>query len=333
MASTVLSDINFLSEPFRDVLSGTFTHRLELFNSILSNASGYVTPDTGYTQAIPVWNTLSGSSVQITTSLTTTINNLTDYKDVGVWIEREKAWGADQMLRVVAGRDATTEIARQLGEYWASEIHRVFVSGVFTGVFATALATTHTYDDSGNTINIPGLIQAKNKLGDNGDLLNSISMHSKVFGDALNDKVVTYDKSTVDSYGTGEVAMILGMKPYVTDKLAATTAVYPVLLGMKGSAIYLFRPRPKAQFSDANVFQINTGTVSIDIELNRIATTGGGQDQLISRASFLVHIPGVKFDTTSVTSNPTDTQLATGSNWSKVVSDDKLIKLVQYKCA
>jgi len=67
---------------------------------------------------------------------------------------------------------------------------------------------------------------------------------------------------------------------------------------------------------------------NVEVELNRVATTNGGQDQFITRASFVTHVPGVAWAGTS-TGNPTNTALATGSNWSKVASDDKLIRIVE----
>ena len=117
--STVLTDVNFLSQPFKSTLAGEFTHRLELFNSLLANGNGYINPDPGYTQAIPKWNTLSGNSVPITSVLTTPINNLSYFLDVGIWMEREKAWGADEILKTVAGqdKDVTQEVARQMAQY------------------------------------------------------------------------------------------------------------------------------------------------------------------------------------------------------------------------
>ena len=123
MASLTLAGVNFLSNPFKSTLAGEFTHRLELYNSLLANRNAYIDPSPGYLQSIPKWTTLSGDSVQITTSTTTTINALTDFLDVGIWFEREKAWGADEIIKTVAGtdKDSTTEIARQLGQYWASD--------------------------------------------------------------------------------------------------------------------------------------------------------------------------------------------------------------------
>lgn len=327
MASTVLTDVDFQSSTFKDAVQGYFTQRLALLNNLAIEAPDeLISPmEKGYTVSIPEFEALDGDSVQITTTTSTTVNNLSTFKDIAAWVEREKAWGADQIIKTISGYDVADEIARQLGEYWAGEVHKSAVS-TLTGVFATALASTHSYDDSGNTINIDGLAAAKQLLGDNADLLNVIVMNSKVKTDAVKDKIVTYDKAMVDSYSSGDVQMIMGLRPYVTDKLTPSAGVYKSYIGRPGSMIYKFRQRQKANLTNAEVFDLGM----IEVEKYRVSTTGGGQDVLISRASYLTHVPGVQFDGT-VTSNPTNAQLATGTTWTKVADDDKKIQLIEYK--
>ena len=332
MASTVLSDVNFQSEIFKDTVAGEFTTRLGLLDGLMMEApDSLISPDTtGYTVAIPKFQALSGDSVQITSSTSTTINNVPDYKDVGVWVEREKAWGVDQALKFIAGKDATRAVAQMVAGYLARETQRIKTK-VLAGVFASALASSHSSGDSGTTINFAGIMDAKNKLGDNDDFLSSIVMHSKVKNDAVKNKVAeAVDTAGPQTYDSGNLIRIAGMGVYVTDALAAVAGVYSSYLGQKGSLIYKFRNRQDNQLNNANIVRLGNMAT---LELNRESKTAGGQDELILRFSLLVHVPGVKWDTTSVASNPTDAQLATGSNWAKVANDDKLIKLVEYKSA
>lgn len=339
MASTTLSNVNFLSQPFKDNLFGEFTSQVSFLTSgVLAPAPEEVVSinEKGYTVAIPKWNVLSGDSAQITDSSSTSVNSLGDIKDVGIWIEREKAWGADEMISVVAGKDVTAEIARQLGMYWARELHRV-AGLVRTGVFTTALASTHstgaTY--SGATINVDGVLAAKQLLGDNKELLTDTFWHSKVQNDAVRTGVATYDTDTRELYKGGKILSLLGTRPHLQDATLEPTAdVYPTYIAAQRSMIYKLRNRTANQFTDRNVFRISSAEagMSIDVELNREAKTAGGQDELISRVSMLVHIPGVAWNTGGgVTSNPTDAQMLTGSNWTKVQTDNKLIRMVQLK--
>lgn len=330
MASTILTDVNFDSEIFAMQMQAAFTHKLELLNSgamqpipdsIVSSNS------TGYTVAIPRWNALSGDSDQITSSSTTTVNNLTDIKDIGAWVEREKAWGADQMVRIVAGKDAPAEMPIQIGEYWAGEVHKSMVS-TLTGVFTTALAGTHVYDNSPNVISKNAVLTARGKLGDNQDKLTLAIMHSAIYNDAVREQILTETPYADQVAQTGSVGFLMGAKTFQSDLLTATAGVYPVYLLAPGGLAYKFRNRPKNSLSNANQYSVNFGNLIIDIELNRVSKTAGGQDEIITRASYLTHVPGVQFDGT-VASNPTNAQLATGTTWTKVQTDNKLIPVVQ----
>lgn len=331
MPATVLANVDFQSSLFKDLLYGYYTDRLELLNSLLVEAPDTViSPDSkGYTVSIPYLDPMSGDADQITTSLTTTINNLATWKDIGAWVEREKAWGADQMVKVVSGYDITEGVAKFLGEYWAGEIHKSAIS-LLTGIFGSALASTHVYSgDAGVTINATGLQSAKQSvLGDNSDLLDVIVMNSKVYSDAVKAGLVTTTNMQDEVYRTGVINSILGLVPYITDKLTVSAGIYPTYIGQRGALIYKFRNRPQNAYNNSNVFNLGM----IEVELYRNSTTAGGQDSLITRSSYMVHCPGVQFDGT-VTSNPTNTELATSTTWTKVATDDKYIKLIKYESA
>lgn len=329
MSSTVLTDVNYQSEFFQMQMQAAFTHKLELLASgaLMPLPDELASPDSkGHTIAIPRWNVLSGDSVQITTSTTTALENLTDIKDIAAWMEREKAWAADQMVAVVAGKDVTSAVAIQLGEYWAGELHKSMISHL-TGAFSTALASTHVHDASPNVISRAEILKAKEKLGDNQDKLTLALMNPLVYNDALAGLLI--ETPLGDSITqTAKIPQLLGMSTYQTELLAATADVYPTYLSAPSSMGYKFRNRARNANSNANVTTVNLNGLIIDIELNRIATYAGGQDQIITRCSYLTHIPGVQFDGT-VASNPTNAQLATGTTWTKVQTDNKLIPLVK----
>ena len=331
MTQLKLADVNFNSEVFKNVLNAVFTHKLALFNSMLMQAPEQLvsSQDKGYYVSMPSWSVISGDADKITDGLTTTINKLSQIKDRGVWVEREKAWGADQIILTVAGQqhDSTVAVASMLGEYWAAEIHKSGIS-VLTGVFATELTSSHCFDDSGSTINPTGIVKAKQKLGDNASKLTAIGIHSKVEADALTAKILTYDKANPNTLESGNVGNILGLTPHVSDLFAAVADVYPSYLGMMGSMIYKTRVRPNAQYTNENLFRIG----NLEIELYRNSTSNGGIDSLISRLSYMTHVPGVQYDDTGGV-NPTNAVLATGTSWTKVQTDDKLIPLVCYKSA
>lgn len=337
MASTNLSNIDFNSSTWKDIFAGEFTDRLGFLTSgaMVSVNDNMISPDDkGYTVTIPHWNTLSGDTDVITSSLSTTTNSLATYKDIGVWCEREKAFGADQLIKVVSGADPAAEIARQLSQYVANEVHKQAMS-TLAGVFSVELGTTHSTGSTyiGSTIDIDGVLSAKQKLGDNQDQLTIALMNSKVYQDAMRDKLITNPVVNVsgEMFRSGVIGSLLGMTPVMTDKLTATASVYPSYFCAPGALIYKFRNRPASIQSNANITRINAGGIIADIELYRNSTYAGGQDILIMRYSAVTHVPGVQYDGSGTSSNPTNAQLATAANWTKVATDNKLIKIVELK--
>ena len=336
MASTLLTDVKFNSKAFANAMMGEFTHKLAMLSSGIMQAipDEVLSPNAvGYSAHIPQWNTLSGSSVPITSALSTSINSITQYESVFPWLEREMAWGANQIVKVVAGQDATLEIARQIGEYWAGEVHRVNILSLM-GAFTTALASTHstgaTY--SGSAISLQAGIAAKGLLGDNQDNLTAVVWNSAVYNDAKIQKIVTELPNTqgaVDTYNTGQITSFLGSQTFTTDLLAAVSDVYPTYFGASGACAYKFRTRMQNAQNNSNVYAVATDGMNIEVEVARNSTTAGGQDYLITRASLCAGVLGTAWDLTAVASNPTDVELATGSNWTKTATDNKLIRITE----
>ena len=335
MAATTLSNIDFQSSTFKDIMAGEFTDRLGLLSSGVMesvNDSIVSSTDKGTTVSLPSWNTISGDSVSITGSFSTTVNSLGTRLDKAVWCEREKAWGAESIIKTVSGADPTAEVARQLAQYLANETHAMGIA-TLSGVFAVELASTHSTENefSGATIGNDGVIAAKQLLGDNADMLKVALMHSKVHSDAVTNNMISNQIFNVSNevFRSGMIGQMLGLIPSVSDKFTATASVYPTYLAAPGSIIYKFRERPAMQENNANLTVIRAGNIVAELEKVRVSLTNGGQDVLVVRFSALTHVPGVYWDGT-VTTPPTNTELATASSWTKISGiDDKLIKIVQ----
>jgi hypothetical protein len=327
--ATSLNDINFQSEVFADALEMEFTHRVGLLSSgLLVPASDALIPANqgGQFASVAQVKSIAGPSVQITSGGETVFKEVGDFKDIAVWIEREDAWDAETILNLIAKRDPTRSVVNALATYWAREIHTSAVK-VLTGAFTTALLSSHS---TGNTytagiISPESLLAGKQLLGDNKDFLSTIVMNSKVHTDAVSQNLQVTTQRSDQAFATGLIPMILGMVPTISDLLEAVSSVYSTYLAMRGAMIYKTRPRPMNQFNNANIVRAG----NIEIELYRNAIVSGGIDGIITRMSYLVHLPGVKWGVSTV--NPTNTQLATGSNWTKVADDDKLIRIAEVK--
>lgn len=330
MASTVLTDVHFDSEVFQAQVAAAFTNKLELLASgAMANIPDSIlgSNSKGYTAAFPTWNALSATATQITSSSSTTVNAVTDFQDIAAWVERETAWGADQAIKYIGGKDATQAVASMIGEYWANELHTTMIN-TLSGVFTTALLGTHVLDKTGVVISLSDGLAAKLKLGDYADMLSIVLMNSAVYGDAIREKLIIETPYADELSKTGKIETFLGSRVHVTDKLAATAGVYPTYFAAPGSMIWKMRNRTQNNLTNANIYTINSNGMIIEVELNRVPKSAGGQDEIITRASYLTHVPGVQFDGT-VASNPTNAQLASGTTWTQVQTDAQLIQVVQ----
>jgi hypothetical protein len=332
MASLTTGDLasKFNSSPFLDIVSGEFLKTLNLFGSgFLAEAPDDVV-NTGTFGNMPHWNVDLTAATEISDSSDLTPGESTAYNDSFIWQELEYSWSIQELINTVAGKsyDGIGEVAKHIGNYWAYQLQSRALS-VLTGVFSTALASTHstgvTY--AGATVSAPAILAGKFKLGDFANQLSLIVMNSKVYMDAVNNNIVTFPAGSVgnSTFATGNTGNILGLTPYMDDDLSATSSVYPSYIGGARSMVFKLRPRQKAVMNNANFARTAN---NIDIELSRNTALAGGTDIITTRISGMVHVPGVAWDTTD--SSFTAANLATGSNWTKVGAD-KEIKVAQIK--
>lgn len=329
MASTVLTDLEFNNAHYSALFAAIYTDKLGVLNSVMEQIPDeIISPETtGLYAYLPTDYQLSDVSVPITSGLTTTVNNAEQYAGVAPWLEREVSWGADDIIGTVTGYDLGERIVGKIAEYAAKETQRLAILNI-SGVFGSALATSHTKDDSGVVFNAEGLIDAKALVQDSQDDMKFIAAHPYIYAAALKQKLA-HQVGTVGGVMDGmPLNQILDMNLYTTSALEPTGGVYSTYIGAKGSVGYKFRNRKKSRYTNANIITIGD---NIEVELARESTTAGGQDLFIVRFSLLTHVFGTAWDVTSGGSNPTDTAIALGSNYSKVANDDRLIKIVQYK--
>ncbi len=332
MAVTQLANVNFASAQFKEALAATFTDKLRIYNDLLRPLPDSVVSsnDKGYYVSLPAYNALTDSFSQITAGGTLTPVAMSQRLERAAWLSREFAVSSEQMVAIVAGTDPIAEAANQFGTLIAKEVQSAAISAL-TGVFTTALLTTHVLDDTGNIVSAEKLLAAKLKIGDAMDMLGVMICNSKVYGDMITKSIAIQSGASTESYSSGEVGRALGMAVMAEDALTLAGGIYKTYLAAPGAVGFKFRNRPQQALNSANIVNVATDNgVIAEFESSRQHLTGGGTDTVSCRISFLVHPLGMQF---AESVNPTNASLATGSNWTKVVTDDKLIKMVQYLSA
>lgn len=274
----------------------------------------------GRTVNMPFWQSLSGDSEVLSDAAALTPAKLGSDQDVAVLHMRGKAWSASDLAEAVAGDDPTSAIAEQTGDYWAVELQNI-ANSVIRGLFSAtgALATTHAHDISTqdgdnagatNLWNDDDFLEASFKLGDHEENLTAIAIHSHVYQEMLKQDVVQFDSPSEE----GRVRTYRGRTLIVDDNL-------PVVAGTTSGFRYLsilFGP---------GAFGYGEGMPKNPLEFDRDSLAN--DDVLINRRHFILHPRGVAWDGSPAGAAPTNAELATVGNWTKVYTD-KNIRMVGF---
>ena len=295
-------------------------------------ASGVVQPlaalnatsDGGDFVNIPFFSAnLSGDFEVLSDSTSMTPGKITTDKQVGVVLHRGRAFEARDLAAISSGADIMAAIGDKLGAYIAHQRQKDLIS-CLKGVFGSLNANTSSsafFDlcidsESGDTPTVLSprqVAQARAILGDKGESLSAIAMHSKVYYDLVERRAIDY-VSTADARGTsttqsgGSMANAYGevrVPTYLGCRVIVSDDVETAGSGASTEyATYVFSPGSVASGEQAN----------LDIETDRDVLAKS--DALALDAHYLYHPVGAKWAVT--TANPTRAQLETASNWSKV---------------
>jgi hypothetical protein len=153
-------------------------------------------------------------------------------------------------------------------------------------------------------------IDACSKLGDRADRLTAIAMHSDTEAALRKLDLIDFIQP---SNGAAQIRVFQGRRVIIDDtcpKVAGSTDGYVY-------TSYLFGPGAFASGWAPLTEAVEGGFGTKGIELARVALSG--DTNLINRRRFILHPRGVKFTSSSVAgANPTDAELQTAANWTRV---------------
>jgi hypothetical protein len=214
------------------------------------------------------------------------------------------------------------QIADLVAGFWARDLQGMLLK-ILDGLFDNSngvLRTTHRlnlYQDvvAGSITDAMRLtgdtfVDATVKLGDSGSKLVAVGMHSEVEGFLRKRDLMDY---VPDSEGKPLIRLFQGRNVVIDDgcpKVAGTnSAAYTT---------YLFGP---------GAFGLGNGAMEPKeaVEIGRDVLAS--DDILVNRKRFILHPRGVRWTGTAAGASPTNTELGTGTNWSKVYGD-KNIRIV-----
>ena len=274
----------------------------------------------GTTLQMPYWKDLTGDDEVLSDNVALTPGKIDAGKDIAALLLRGKAWGANELSGALAGDDPMQAIANRVADYWARQEQKILVS-VLTGVFAAASMANHVKDASTQAISGSLVLDAKQLLGDSADQLQAIMMHSAVFTELQKQNLIQY---TTTSDGKIAFATYLGYQIIVDDGMPVET-VGEGASAYKVYTTYLFARGAIGRGEGTPVSLTPTET-----DRDSLA----GEDILIHRRALVLHPFGIKWKGTPAGVTPTNTELATGTNWERVYEDKNIgIVAIKHKIA
>ncbi len=276
---------------------------------------------------VPFWKAnLSGDFEVLSDSSSLTPGKITADKQVGVILHLGRAFEARDLAALAAGSDPMAAIGQKVGEYVANQqqadLYKCLegVFGSLTGSDSPAFDALR-FDTSGATALGPRQVaKARAILGDQGDKLTAVAMHSACYYDLVERKAIDYvtntearlstlatGASTINAiggsvaaaYGDVSVPTYMGLRVIVSDDVqtdgSGSSTEYATYFFTQG-AVASGEQMAMQTETDRDILA-KSDAMSIDLH-------------------YCYHPVGAKWAVT--TANPTRAQLETVANWSKV---------------
>jgi hypothetical protein len=266
---------------------------------------------------------LSGDFEVLTDSTSLTPGKIEAGKQTGVILHRGRAFEVRDLAAMASGADPMAAIASKVADYVANQRQKDLLKcleGVFGSLTANdsnsaffPLAVDSEAGDTRAILSPRTVSKARAKLGDQGDKLTAVAMHSDVYFDLVERKAIDYvsasdARATADTampdafggsiaaaYGNPTVPTYMGLRVIVSDDIAPTSTDYPIYFFTQG-AIASGEQMAMRTETDRDILA-KSDAMSIDLH-------------------YTYHPVGARWAVT--TTNPTQAQLATVGNWAKV---------------
>ena len=266
---------------------------------------------------VPFWKAnLSGDLEVLSDSTSLTPGKITADKQIGVILHRGRAFEARDLAALAAGSDPMAAIGQKVGEYVANQqqadLYKCLegVFGALTGGDSPAFDALR-FDTSGSTALGPRQVaKARALLGDQGDKLTAVAMHSACYYDLVERKAIDY-VSTNDARGTtttqsgGSMAAAYGGDVTVPTYMGMRVIISDDITNSSGNYACYF-------FTNGAIASGEQAALRTETDRDILAKS----DAMSLDMHYIYHPVGAKWGVTTV--NPTRAQLATVGNWSKV---------------
>ncbi len=319
----VFSDyVQLLSTVRSDFVQSGVIENSELMNDFLSGG--------GTTTNIPHFNDLDSTESNVSSDEPVGGNDSTPLKtttgkEIAIRLSRNQSWSSADLAAQLAGADPMESIASRVATYWTRQSQLILIKSI-QGVLADNLA-----NDAGdmrndialaaggtptaaNLFSAEAFIDTIQTMGDMGEELVAVSMHSVVFRRMQKNNLIDF---IPDSEGVIRIPTFLGRRVIVDDGMPAVANT-----GNIDYSSFLFG-------AGSVVSGVGQARVPAEVEREAKAGNGGGQEILHSRVEWLYHPRGVKFLEAGIAGNsPTFAELAAAAQWDRVF-DRRLVRIAE----
>jgi len=240
----------------------------------------------------------------------------------GVILHRGRAFEARDLAALASGSDPMAAIGQKIGAYIANQRQKDLLSclgGVFGAVENTSSSAAFfdlTIDgESGDTPTVLSprhVAEAKAKLGDQGEKLTAICMHSKVYYDLVERRAIDY---IYDNTGAADTAASQGS----TENAFGAVNV-PTFMGLRVIVSDDVQTNGSGASTEYATYYFTEGAVASGEQLGLQTETDrdilAKSDAMSIDLHYCYHPVGA--DWTSSTANPNRSTLETVGNWAKV---------------
>lgn len=262
----------------------------------------------GTTINMPYWEDLNGDDEVLSDDGALTPDKITAAQDVAVLLMRGKAWSANDLSKALSGSDPMAAIGNLVAEYWARRMQHTLIK-TLDGAFSATNMSNKILDITSKTgadkISGETFLDALQLMGDAKDKLTGVVMHSATETQLRKNNLI---QTELDS-NNQPISLFMNKRVIIDDGCPVDTGKYTT---------YLFGP---------GAVGLGNGAAPVPTETDRDSLAG--DDILINRKHFVLHPRGVKWIGSAAGSSPTNIELATGTNWSKVY-EDKAIRMVKF---
>jgi len=273
---------------------------------------------------VPFWKAnLSGDFEVLTDSTSLTPGKIQADKQIGVILHRGRAFEARDLAALAAGSDPMAAIGAKIADYVANQRQKDLLSslqGVF-GSLNTNTSSSAFFDlcidsESGDTptsLSPRHVAEARAILGDQGEKLSAVCMHSKVYYDLVERRAVDYVLAS-DVSGGGATASGGTIAP------AYGNPTVPTYMGLRVIVSDDVPVAGSGSSTEYGTFFFTAGSVAAGEQLAMQTETDrdilAKSDAMSIDLHYCYHPVGAKWGVTTV--NPSRAQLETVGNWSKV---------------